>query len=373
MCSHPASEIRPGILTPNDLNILKTENLIDCIVEEECAIDLHLSQTGWLMKGSVKPKSDETIDMITGRSAFRDKPLDLTKETTLMPRKTYVIPLNESFKLSNGKLGIHGRATGKSSIGRLDVLTRLMCDRSDEFDTLERDYTGSLSVEVTPITFPIVVKEGVSLNQLRLFRGDPKVSELQDEEIGFYGAMKDNSLNNNRCDLSLDLTPEKIGDMDVIAFTTSKPVFGEEEALNLCRSGEFIDPRKYWTPVHPNGDKYIEIKADHFYILRSKERFTLPLDIGVHCQAITENLGEIRIHYAGFVHPGFGSFRGDHLGAPLIFEVRGHTVNAFLRDRDVMARISYYRTTGLAPKPKDGYDSQELKLSRYFDMSKWQV
>lgn len=378
MSQRTVKDIRPGILTPRELNLLKQENLIECEVENECAIDLHLSHTGSLMKGSVKLKGGESFSMISNQPTFvdTDNPLTLKNGTVLEPKNTYVIPLKENFRLGDGKFDIYGCATGKSSIGRLDVLSRLICDGSDEFDTLVPDYTGSLWVEVTPITFPIFVKENMSLNQLRLFRGEPELSKLSNKEIGFYKPMNEEYSNDIWCDLTLDLSPERIGDQDVIAFTNYRRVFDKEDALDLSQyPEEKIDPRKYWRRVPPNPGKYIEIEADHFYILRSKERFALPLDVGVHCQAITENLGEIRIHYAGFVHPGFGSFRQDGKGTPLTFEVRGHTVNAFLRDGDVMARISYYRTSTEATKPeREGdYEKQELKLSKYFDMSKWEA
>ncbi len=99
----------------------------------------------------------------------------------------------------------------------------------------------------------------------------------------------------------------------------------------------------------------------------------LPRDVGVHCQAITENLGEIRIHYAGFVHPGFGLYRNG-VGTPLIFEVRGHTVDAFLRDGEIMANIDFYRLSeGVEFTEEEErkmaaevYQNQELQLSQYF-------
>jgi dCTP deaminase len=109
----------------------------------------------------------------------------------------------------------------------------------------------------------------------------------------------------------------------------------------------------------------VEIKPEEFYILRSKERFKLPLDVAVHCEAISETLGELRIHYAGFVHPGFGFNRLE--GTPIIFEVRGHNVKAFLRDGETLAHIKFYRMSHPCKKPEDSaYEKQELKLSSYF-------
>ena len=253
----------------------------------------------------------------------------------------------------------------------------MITNKCDYYDIINEGYSGPLYVEVTPITFPIIVKEGVSLNQIRLFRGYPELSKIKEEEIELFGNMViapgGSGGKESRGNLSLDLSPTDIKEEKVIAFTTKGRKF-RMNPIDLCNAerGRKIDPSEYWKLVSPNAEKYIEIKREQFYILKSKERFRLPEDVGIYCQAITENLGEIRIHYAGFVHPGFGMNRKE--GTPLIFEVRGHTVDAFLRDGELMARIYYYRTSEKADISNAGdYDMQELKLSKYFDMEKWKI
>jgi dCTP deaminase len=86
-------------------------------------------------------------------------------------------------------------------------------------------------------------------------------------------------------------------------------------------------------------------------------------------------MGEMRIHYAGFVHPYFGLYREDGTkGTPLIFEVRGHQVPVSLADREKMANLIFYRMSEdappLSPEEKQdeakGYGSQDLKLSKFF-------
>jgi len=73
----------------------------------------------------------------------------------------------------------------------------------------------------------------------------------------------------------------------------------------------------------------------------------------------------LRIHYAGFVHPGFGFERPE--GTPIIFEVRGHNVKTFLRDGEMLARIKFYRMSEPCEKPEETpYEKKELKLSSYF-------
>ena len=86
----------------------------------------------------------------------------------------------------------------------------------------------------------------------------------------------------------------------------------------------------------------------------------------MYCQGISETLGELRIHYAGFVHPCFG-FRREE-GTPVIFEVRGHNVKTFLRDGETLANIIFYRMSQPADEltEESDYENQELALSKYF-------
>jgi dCTP deaminase len=72
--------------------------------------------------------------------------------------------------------------TAKSSVGRLDVLARLVVDGSSRYEGFTPDESGQSSgemfLEITPMTFPIRIKEGTSLSQLRLFYGEPDTCEV---------------------------------------------------------------------------------------------------------------------------------------------------------------------------------------------------
>ena len=105
----------------------------------------------------------------------------------------------------------------------------------------------------------------------------------------------------------------------------------------------------------------------------------MPEGIAIYCRAIDETIGEMRIHYAGFVHPRFGTKRTDKKeGTPLIFEVRGHQVNVSLADGERMANLIFYRMSKDSPeeekkgggkrkakRKKKSYDDQSLQLSKF--------
>jgi dCTP deaminase len=86
----------------------------------------------------------------------------------LEPGVVYVIPLMESLALPPD---VYGIANPKSTTGRLDIFTRLITEPGDEFERVRRGYNGRLYIEVVSQTFPILVRAGMKLNQLRFGRG----------------------------------------------------------------------------------------------------------------------------------------------------------------------------------------------------------
>src|SRR5262249_50661265 len=73
--------------------------------------------------------------------------------------------------------GVAAAANPKSSTGRLDVFTRVITDRAREFDAVPEGYDGPLYIEVSPRTFPILVRAGSRLTQLRFRRGQAKLDD----------------------------------------------------------------------------------------------------------------------------------------------------------------------------------------------------
>ena len=76
----------------------------------------------------------------------------------------YIAPLMERLELLPS---LSGAANPKSSTGRLDIFTRLIVDRSEEFDDVPLGYHGPLYVEISPRSFSVRVREGSRLNQIR--------------------------------------------------------------------------------------------------------------------------------------------------------------------------------------------------------------
>lgn len=180
--SHCWKDWIPGVLSKSQVHSLVTDGALKHLdpsnYTDESSIDLVRGEPAYEMtEGAVKPFGDD-YEHFLDSSSFAKK-MAFTGETTLTPEKTYVfkIPLELGPPLLESKR-FYGQATGRSSVGRVDVLTRLIVNGMDEYEGFtpngaEHGKTGKLFLEVTPITFPVAVKPGVSLSQLRLFLGSP--------------------------------------------------------------------------------------------------------------------------------------------------------------------------------------------------------
>jgi dCTP deaminase len=86
------------------------------------------------------------------------------KGLPLKPGEVYLFKLEEQLDLPEE---ISAKASGKSSIGRLDIMTRLLTDDSRQYDIVSAGYKGELFLEVISQIFPIIVRKGDSL--LRIY------------------------------------------------------------------------------------------------------------------------------------------------------------------------------------------------------------
>lgn len=365
----------PGILNSDQINQLCNVGLI--IGEGslrkaigESSIDLSLSDIAYKMtEGSVKPSNLKSYEWLIREKKLVEK---LTKDNdgtfTLKSKETYIFKLRERLdrRLADGC--IYGQATAKSSVGRVDVLARLIIDGMDTYESFYPDGlnkgNGDMFIEITPITFSVKVKEGICLSQLRFCYGEFEKIEVKSEQMFktvLGSEAKDGSL-------TVNLENTNIGGIDVAAFCATTPD-DPNDTIPLWKEENELkpDPCKYWKFIKGKNQR-LKIEQNKFYILRSKEKISVPAGIALYCRASDETIGEMRIHYAGFVHPLFGLRRNDNkIGTPLIFEVRGHQVDVSLSDGEKLANLQFYRMSKdySEKKSKCPYKIQKLELPRY--------
>lgn len=398
--SKPWKNWIPGVLSKKQVQELCKEEFIKNVKDwdskkkgenpiDHSSIDLTLSKEGYEMdNGSIKPTKQDAYKRTILENPDYAKVHDAESDGIFLLEKkhTYVFALNEKLdgrKLKNSP--ICGRATAKSSVGRVDVLARLIVDKMDHYEYFDPEKLPERHVEmfleITPITFNVRVKVGEPLSQLRLFYYRPDISRMQGKELCRCLLRREESVEDET--LSVDLSGTEVFKGDKSVYRDNIAAFkGKVERdipidLWKDKKTDKPSPNDFWEYIKEDEKKRLLIEKNHFYILRSKERLCLPEGIAVYCRAVDEAIGEMRIHYAGFAHPFFGKDRKDKKeGTPLIFEVRGHNINVNLVDDERLARLAFYRMSKDCKKPepedceedekKDDYNEQELRLSKFF-------
>ena len=375
--NEPWKEWIPGVLCKKQVQELCPQGYIEDVADwdsddlyknpiDYSAVDLSLTGEAYQMtRGSVKPFGNRYMHFSTTLGLVKRLPEAEIYE--LKRANTYLFKLREKLNLPK-EARIYGRATAKSTFGRMDVLARLIVDGMDEYEGFDPEGAargnGDMYLEITPMTFDVRVKSGISLSQLRLFRGRPEDSEIRGQEVYEPLLHVDNGCEMDGS-LSVNLKPTPISGHEACAFRAN-PMKEDDEPIDLWKREEVI-PCKYWKLLKSDEQDRLKIHKTHFYLLRSKEMISLTEGVAVYCRATDEAIGEI--HYAGFVHPFFGKERGDGLeGTPLMFEVRGHDVDVSLKDGEKMARLIFYRMSRPCVKEEKvvSYNKQTLKLSKIF-------
>jgi dCTP deaminase len=324
---------------------------------QPASIDLRLGTVAYRIRASFLPGPrtvKEKLDDLTVHE------IDLTKGAVLETGSVYIVPLLEHVALG---YRVSGTANAKSSTGRLDVFTRLVTDCGKEFDRVEPGYHGPLYAEISPRTFPILVRTGSRLNQLRLRRGSPIFSDaalrrLQDE-IGVVHGDVD-------IDNGIALTVDLSGESDGLVGYRAKRHAG---LIDVDQVGGY-DAADFWDPVIARKSKAIVLDPQEFYILASREAVSIPPEYAAEMVPYNPLVGEFRVHYAGFFDPGFGYSGAGGEGSRAVLEVRSHEVPFILEHGQIVGRLVFERLIE-APQRLYGqtgsnYQGQGLKLSKHF-------
>lgn len=377
----PWDDWLPGVLSKRQVRELIKRNFVRNASTGDLdysSLDLMIADEAYKLSATVKPHRRNFVGELLEQKLAERLRAAPDGSYLLKRRNSYLFKLKEQVQ-DLKDTPIFGTATAKSSVGRMDVLARLIVDGMDSYEGFEpkRIEGGDLFVEVTPMTFNVRVKPGIALTQLRLYKGPPEDCLVQGRTLlstVFKDADPDGTAS-----LSVDLSPAAVAGCEVSAFSASISKQDREMVIDLWKKPERLRPRPWdhWKFEMVNERGRLRILKDRFYIIRSREKIHLPGGIAVYCRASDETIGEMRIHYAGFVHPFFGFERQDGThGTPLIFEVRGHDIDVSLMDKEKMAKLEFYRMSEDATEERgrkekkrradDPYTAQSLQLSKYF-------
>jgi len=338
---------------------------------QPASLDLRLGERALRIRCSFLPGADSVERKL--KDYVLDE-IDLRGDGAMLEsRRPYLIELKERLDLP---AGLCGKANPKSSTGRIDVFTRVITDFSGRFDEVAPGYSGPLYLEVVPLSFAVRVKEDLTLNQLRLSMGLPRLHDDEvrqvhlAEPILFRGSEPvpvDELVLSNGLFLGLDLRGDEQGQVGYRAR-------GSAPLLDLTAVGE-IDPRPFWDPVYREEGDRLVLSPRRFYLLMSDDAVSIPPNLAAEMTAYDPTSGELRTHYAGFFDPGFGfDPLGGFRGSRAALEVRAHDVPFMVENGQAVCKLTFERMleeptalygTGIG----SSYQQQVETLSRYFRRS----
>ncbi len=336
---------------------------------QPASLDLRLGAIAYRVRASFLPGpgtavADRLIDL-------KLHEFSLTGGAVLETGCVYIVPLIERLALP---ADIAGATNPKSSTGRLDVFTRVIADETRGFDRVQAGYNGPLYAEISPKTFPVLVREGSRLSQLRLRRGD---AVLGADELRALHARE----------RLVDRTEAVMGDGVAVSIDlsgTSVPHDGVANGNGIVgyrakRHTAVIEVERraayevadFWEPIAARADRSLILDPDEFYILASTEAVQVPPDYAAEMVPFDPLVGEFRVHYAGFFDPGFGYAGAGGLGSRAVLEVRSREVPFILEHGQIVGRLAYEK---MLARPDQlygagigsNYQAQGLKLSKHF-------
>jgi len=334
---------------------------------QPASLDLRLGDIAYRVRASFLPGRTTVAQRI---DELKLHEVALGEGAVLETGCVYIVPLLESLALPSE---ISAAANPKSSTGRLDVFTRVIADELRGFDRIEPGYRGPLYAEISPRTFPVLVRKGARLSQIRFRRGHAlldaralrelhareRLVDADDADVSEGVAVS--------VDLSGKLAPAHAGGADGIVGYRAKRHTGLIDVER--RAGYAV--LDFWEPIAARGDMSLILDPNEFYILASKEAVQVPPDYAAEMVPFDPLVGEFRVHYAGFFDPGFGYAGAGGKGARAVLEVRSREVPFILEHGQIVGRLVYENMLARPEKLYgqgigSNYQAQTLKLSKHF-------
>ena len=143
---------------------------------QPASLDLRLGTIAYRVRARFLPGRSEKV--MAKLDDLQLHAISLSQGAVLETGCVYVAPLLESLALPDD---LSAATNPKSSTGRLDVFTRVIADGVSAFDQVPAGYAGQLFAEICPQTFPVVVRKGSRLSQIRFRAGGGSEAEPVDD------------------------------------------------------------------------------------------------------------------------------------------------------------------------------------------------
>ena len=339
---------------------------------QPASLDLRLGAVAHRIRAGFLPENVPVADRLGELSATT---VSLEGEGAVLEcGLVYLVPLAEELELP---ADVHGRFNPRSSAGRCDLFSRVLVPGHPRFDETPAGYRGQLWVEVAPLSFPVRLRAGDRLSQLRLQRGVAAVSQGE-----LLAAHEASPLCHDADGTPLaadELSIDEEGALALRLGLAGRDPCGwraarHTEVLRFAESGVH-DRDDFFEPVRARRGHCV-LEPGGFYIFASRERVSIPPTMAAEMLPVDVGIGELRNNYAGFFDPGFGWRAGEGgasgRGTPAVLEVRAHDVPFLVEDGQVFFRLRFFHTLG-EPRHRYGegragasYEAQDLTLARAF-------
>ncbi|MCZ7658584.1 MAG: 2'-deoxycytidine 5'-triphosphate deaminase [Xanthobacteraceae bacterium] len=326
---------------------------------QPASLDLRLGEVAYRVRASFMPGPHATVaERIEGLKLHE---IALADGAVLETGCVYIVPLIESLALPPD---LAAAANPKSSTGRLDVFTRVITDRGRRFDQIAHGYHGPLYAEISPRTFPVLVREGSRLSQIRFRRGHAVLSETELAALHARERLVDAEDADFAGGIAVGVDLAGVGGL--VGYRAKR----HTGLIDVDRRAGYA-VADFWEPIAARRDRTLILDPDEFYILASKEAVQVPPDHAAEMVPFDPLVGEFRVHYAGFFDPGFGYAGAGGTGSRAVLEVRSREVPFILEHGQIVGRL-VYETLLARPEKLYGtgigsnYQAQGLKLSKHF-------
>jgi dCTP deaminase len=328
---------------------------------QPASLDLRLGRRAYRVRASFLPGRNHTVRDRLAQLSFHE--IDLGPGAILETGSVYIAELQESLALP---ADLSAAANPKSSTGRIDVFTRVITDQSQEFDTIGAGYEGPLFAEISPRTFPVLVRSGTRLSQLRFRKGEVRLSDAELHTLHRRERIVTSAEPSIQDGVAVSVDLAGFGPDKLIGYRAKRHTgLVDVDRPGSCRTADF------WEPLYADDSRTLILDPGQFYILASKEAVHVPPDYAAEMVPFDPLVGEFRVHYAGFFDPGFGHAEAGGEGARAVLEVRSRDVPFILEHGQIVGRLVYER---MAERPRvlygagagSNYQAQGLKLSKHF-------
>ena len=355
------------------------------------SIDLRLGEVAYRVRSSFLPENETVREKVDKLHQYT---FSIQDGAVLEPNCVYIIPLLEKLRLpashhplqknlnGNGlennvirllaEENLTARANPKSTTGRLDIFTRVITDYSHRFEEIEQGYHGKLYLEVVPKSFPIKVRTGQRLNQLRIRHGNMILNDQDilrthgNDPLLFHESGMPLSIDELNVNNGLFMSVNLQGNQDDILGYKAK---NHRDLIDLDKINHY-EISEFWEPIYASSNDHLILEPEAFYIFASRERCRIPIHLAAEMIAYDTGSGELRTHYAGFFDSGFGGTVEDK-GARAVLEVRSHDVPFLIEHGQTFCSMKFEPNTEIpdfiyGDDIKSNYQGQGLKLGKHF-------